>query len=180
MATVRHLQRQLSDCPQMTTAMGVTVRSFAGPWDIFSWLELRNGAFARQRIGVRKWSADDFVNEFVSRWWWRPDLMWFAEADAAALDEPPSPTAESSSPRLQLIGSVTLAMRGEADSAKAVVHWLMVDPRWRRRGVAKCLMGHLEVAAWNAGHRAIYLETHTAWQAAAKFYDVMGYQSASS
>ena len=69
-------------------------------------------------------------------------------------------------------------MRGEPGSAKPVVHWLMVHPRWRRRGIAKCLMAHLELAAWNAGHRAIYLETHTAWQAAAEFYSAMGYQPA--
>jgi GNAT superfamily N-acetyltransferase len=179
MATVTHLQRQLSDCPQVSAALGVSVRNFAGPGDILPWLELRDQAFARQRIGVRSWSADDFVNEFVSRWWWRPDLMWFAEAAAPMPDNPPSPGAEANA-RLQLIGSVTLAMRGEPDAAKPVVHWLMVHPRWRRRGIAKCLMAHLELAAWNNGHREIHLETHTAWQAAAEFYSAMGYRPVST
>lgn len=58
---------------------------------------------------------------------------------------------------------------------KPVVHWLMVAPEARRQGLARVLMSRLEAAAWNAGHREIYLETHSAWRAAAQFYEALGY-----
>jgi hypothetical protein len=75
----------------------------------------------------------------------------------------------------QLVGSVTLAMRSGAEADRAVVHWLMVHPRYRTQGLGRWLLACLELAAWNLGHRAVYLETHSAWEAASRFYLAAGY-----
>jgi len=92
--------------------------------------------------------------------------MWFAEPIGLLGKE------------RQPVGTVTLAMRGEREQAKPVVHWLAVLPRWRRRGIAQLLMNTLEAACWDAGYRQIWLETHTAWSAAAQFYAKYGYEPA--
>src|SRR5690606_445437 len=102
--------------------------------------------------------------EFLQKWWWNPARMWLAEVKTI--------TGGS----LRLAGSVTLAMRGEPAGAKPVVHWLMVSPDARRQGLARVLMSHLETAAWDAGYRQIWLETHAAWQAARRFYEALGYE----
>jgi GNAT superfamily N-acetyltransferase len=66
-------------------------------------------------------------------------------------------------------------MREGAVCTIPVVHWLLVDPAWRRRGVGRLLMLHLELAAWHDGYREIELETHAGWGAAVAFYQSMGY-----
>jgi GNAT superfamily N-acetyltransferase len=83
--------------------------------------------------------------------------MWFAESDG-------------------ILGSVTLARRDSHTSSKPVVHWLMVDPRWQRRGIARLLLTTLEASVWDAGERQIWLETHSAWTKATQFYRAMGYR----
>ncbi len=166
MPSVLQLCRCLSAPPECPPLPRIQVRHFAGDADIGPWLDVRHQAFARQRIGVRQWSHHDFLDEFVRRWWWRPDHMWMAEA-------PATQSALSAQPKL--VGSVTLAMRGRPDDARPVVHWLMVLPPYRRRGIGRLLMAHLERAAWNTGQRKIYLETHAAWTAATKFYEALGY-----
>jgi GNAT superfamily N-acetyltransferase len=158
MASVLQLRRELIERPQVDAIEGVSVRSFAES-DVENWLHLRHLAFARERVGVREWNQVDFVEEFSHRWWWRPDWMWLAEIGPG-----------------ELVGSVTLAMRGEAGAAKPVVHWLMVRRDCRRKGIARLLMSHLEAAACDAGHREICLETHAGWDAAVRFYAARGYQ----
>lgn len=59
-----------------------------------------------------------------------------------------------------------------------VVHWLLVDPNYRRRGIGRLLMNCLERAAWDAGHRELQLETHAGWSAAVAFYQSIGYAPA--
>lgn len=82
--------------------------------------------------------------------------MWFAETDEVA-------------------GSITLASRDAGGVSKPVVHWLMVDPRWRRHGIAKLLLRTLETTVWKMGQRQVWLETHSAWTKAEQFYRAMGY-----
>jgi GNAT superfamily N-acetyltransferase len=141
------------------------LRTFGQPDDVERWLELRHRAFARQRVGVRTWSAADFAAEFLTKGWWMPERLWFAET--------PAPDGAP-----WTVGTVTLALRGTGTAARPVVHWLAVLPEWRRRGVARLLMAELEAAAWDAGYREIYLETHAGWTAAAGFYQELGYRPA--
>ena len=97
--------------------------------------------------------------EFLQAAWWNPQRMWLAERED------------------RLVGSATLALRGSADRSKAVIHWMMVHPEWRRQGVGRLLATRLEAAAWDLGHREIFLETHASWQAAVAFYQRLGYRS---
>lgn len=104
--------------------------------------------------------------------------MWLAETLGHSV-----PGTDSTPNQRQLIGAVTLSLRGTPDQSQAArpaVHWLVVHPRWRRRGIGKLLMMHLEAAAWNAGHREIFLETHAAWEDAVQFYQTLGYRPVQS
>jgi len=163
MTTVLQMTKCLEAASDLESIDGVEIRAFRLD-DVGDWLSLRDRTFARERVGVRAWSQTDFRREFLDRWWWRPEWMWLAEHGEN--DSPPG-----------LVGSVCLAMRGKPEAAKPVVHWLMVAPRWRRRGVGRLLLSHLERAAWKAGYREIWLETHVGWEAAAKFYEALGYRA---
>ena len=165
MATVLQLVRQLTCRPTAPPVAGVRLRTFGQAGDVERWLELRHRAFARQRVGVRTWTEQDFAAEFLTKSWWLPERLWFAETAA------PSGTPCT-------VGTVTLARRGDGAASRPVVHWLAVLPEWRRRGVARLLMAELEAAAWDAGHCTLYLETHAGWTAAAKLYEELGYRPA--
>lgn len=164
MTTVLQLVRTLTERPHQAAPAGLRLRTFAGPADIDPWLALRDRAFARQSLGVRSWSAGDFAEEFLEKPWWRPEHLWLAEEVSPGL------VATS------MVGSITLALRGDGPSARPVVHWLMVDPRFRRRGLGQWLLATLEARGWDLGYRAVWLETHAAWRAAAAMYEQAGYR----
>jgi GNAT superfamily N-acetyltransferase len=108
--------------------------------------------------GARPWSPADFRAEMIEKPWWREDRSWVATTDSA-----------------DVVGAVTLAIRSGKSISIPVVHWLLVDPSFRRRGIAKLLMSNLEQAAWDDGWREVQLETHAGWQAAVAFYQSIGY-----
>jgi GNAT superfamily N-acetyltransferase len=162
MAAVVHRKRSLHMRPATVVGARIVLRNYRGEEDIATWLVLREQAFARQKVGVRQWDADDFRREFLDKPWWRPDWMWFAET----LD----------APAREAVGTVALALRHSEAATVPVVHWLCVLPRWRRRGVGRLLMNALEQAAWDAGFREVALETHEAWREAAAAYVAMGYE----
>jgi GNAT superfamily N-acetyltransferase len=161
MTAVLQLSKRLTKSPQVIEIQSFAIREFASD-DVDLWLELRHRAFAREQHGVRKWTQGDFEAEFHQRWWWNPANLWLAEPKTVTTP-------------LRLAGSVALAMRGPPQNAKPVVHWLMVAPEARRQGLGSLLLSHLELAAWNAGYREIWLETHAAWRAATKLYEKFGY-----
>ena len=163
MATVLQLSKVLTSPPVSPTIPGVQLRHFAGPDDIAPWLRLRESAFARQRVGVRQWTAEDFRAELLDKPWWSNERMWLAES--------PSLTGEPA-----LIGSVTWADRANPSEVRPAIHWLAVLPAWRRQGVGHLLMSALEASCWEAGYRQIWLETHAAWSAAGEFYQRLGYE----
>jgi GNAT superfamily N-acetyltransferase len=164
MSVIIHFRRHLSGPPDAVEVAGIRVRKFGEAGDVAAWISLRDRAMANESPQVRPWSEDLFFAEMQSKRWWRDDRTWFAAAG-----ELRSPDAG------QIVGAVTLALREGAAATVPVVHWLLVDPEWRRRGVARLLMSRLERAAWDDGWREIELETHTGWQTAAAFYQSMGY-----
>lgn len=169
MSNVLHLYRTLLEPPELPTVPGVGLRHFASPEDAAVWLEIRHRAFAREKLGVRQWTAADFEAEFLSKPWWSPERMWFAEAKTGLPGLPaPSP-----------VGTITLAFRGSGPEAQPVIHWLAVLLPWRRRGVARLLLAALEKTCWDAGYREVGLETHAGWTAAVRFYEQAGYRTKS-
>jgi GNAT superfamily N-acetyltransferase len=158
MAVILQLTRKLAERPRVPEIAGVRLRHYAGPEDAETWLDLRRRAFARQKVGIGNWDASDFEREFLSKPWWRPEAMWLAESYAPRMPE-------------TVIGTVTLARRGEMP----VVHWLFVDPGYRRRGIGGLLLAKLEADTWDAGERQIWLETHAAWREALALYRTAGY-----
>ncbi|HUY87548.1 MAG TPA: GNAT family N-acetyltransferase [Pirellulales bacterium] len=166
MANVLHLYRALTEPPELPSLPGIGLRPFAGPADVAVWLEIRHRAFAREKVGVRQWTPADFDAEFLSKPWWSPERMWFAEVETGLAGLPaPSP-----------VGTITLAFRGAGAAAQPVIHWLAVLPSCRRRGVARLLLAALEKTCWDAGYREVGLETHAGWTAAVRFYDQAGYK----
>ena len=166
MSTVLQLTRRLESEPEPRPPQGIVLRTYAGSDDIPIWLALRQRAFARLRLGVRDWVAEDFQQEFLSKPWWRPEHLWFAETQ-------PAPPGEATA-----VGTIALAFRGEGAAARPVVHWLAVLPAWRRRGVGRFLVATLEARAWELGYRQVWLETHAAWTAASELYRALGYEPA--
>ena len=159
--SILHLRKVLAASPVNLPAEGLIVRQFKVPDDIASWLNLRERAVAGLTPEPRAWLHDDFRREMLDKPWWDVERNWLA--------------FQQNAPNVP-IGAVTLAVReGEAARA-AVVHWLLVDPAWRRRGVGRLLMLHLERAAWDAGWREVQLETHAGWSAAVAFYQSIGYE----
>jgi GNAT superfamily N-acetyltransferase len=162
MLSVIHFRKQLIETPVVAGVPGIVVRSPSIPGDVPAWLALRDHAMRGEVPLARPWSGDDFHVEITAKPWWREDRTWLAFCE-----ESPS----------ELVGSVTLAMRQGAAGSVPVVHWLLVDPAWRRRGVGRLLMSKLERAAWDAGWREVRLETHSGWAAAVAFYQSIGYAS---
>jgi GNAT superfamily N-acetyltransferase len=157
--SILHFRRQLFRPPDAVSVAGINVRNVWIPDDIGAWLALRDRAMADQIPRVRPWSDSDFFPEMQSKSWWWPERTWLAFA------------LDTASP----VGAVTLAVREGVAGKIPVVHWLLVDPAWRRRGIGRLLVSHLERAAWNDGWREIELEKHAGWTAAVAFYQSIGY-----
>src|SRR3972149_4869160 len=160
MTAVCHFRKVLGCRPDVPSMAGVAVRPMAVPEDIARWLALRERAIAGLGPAPPPGVHADYEAEMFDTPWWQAERNWLAMADVA---------------QDRLIGAVTLAVRAGATGSTAVVHWLLVDPAWRRRGVGRLLMSHLERAAWDAGWREVELETHAGWTAAVAFYQSMGY-----
>jgi len=183
--SILHFRRELDRPPAAVDVPDICVRNMRVPDDVTAWLELRDRAMADERPRARPWSDSDFHSEMLSKPWWRPTRSWVAiageprspdEAGTAPLPATRRSPAIDSLNTSQLVGAVTLALREGASRTVPVVHWLFVDPAWRRRGIAHFLMQHLEKAAYDDGWRDIELETHAGWAAAVGFYQSIGYE----
>jgi len=160
---ILHLSKSLtSPVPAPESVDGVNVRTFAGEADIAVWLRMREESFVEESPVVGRWDRADVARELLDKPWWRPELTWFALAEDAA-----GVTVE--------VGTITLALRQTPSKAVAAVHWLMVLPAYRHRGIAQLLLQTLEQRAQQQGFTEIHLETHRRWQSAVKFYEAAGY-----
>ena len=153
---VLQMSHRLTTPPTCRIVEGITVRTFT-PADAPGWLALRMRAFATETPAVRPWTDADFAREMTAKPWWRAEHTWLATPDDAPAN---------------LIGAVTLARR----KVTPILHWLMVDPEWRRRGIGAMLIHRLEQAVWKNGDREIRLETHKNWQFAVELYAKLGYR----
>jgi GNAT superfamily N-acetyltransferase len=159
---ILHFRKLLHERAELTSAPGVFVRTMQLAEDVPAWLKLRERAVAWLKPTARAWWVDDFRVEMSGKAWWRADWTWLAVAgDDLSV----------------VVGAVTLAVREGEGGSMPVVHWLLVDPRWRRRGIGRMLVSQLELAVWNAGWRELRLETHANWSEAVAFYQSMGFES---
>jgi GNAT superfamily N-acetyltransferase len=161
MGLVLHLRKELIAPPVAVSVAGTQLRTLEMPDDVSRWLALRDRAMADQLPSARLWTEADFHVEMVNKPWWRVDRTWLA--------------VHANEPFGNFVGAVTLAMREGKLASVPVVHWLLVDPIWRRRGIGRMLLSRLEQAAWDGGWREVQLETHAGWAAAVAFYQSMGY-----
>ncbi|NIP87228.1 MAG: GNAT family N-acetyltransferase [Planctomycetales bacterium] len=159
MARVLQMSKTLVARPAIPADPEVVVRTYAGPQDIAPWLEIREQAFASERPAVRPWTVADFTREVLAQPWWSPAGLWLAEDVQEG----------------RAVGTVIRAWRGRRGQRRPVVHWLAVLPAWRRRGLGRRLLAHLEDACWQEGHRQIQLETHAHWRAAVGAYRALGF-----
>jgi GNAT superfamily N-acetyltransferase len=159
--TILHFRRNLVEPLAASTIDGISFGTIDLPEDLPAWLEMRRRAVAWLKPAVRAWTEEDFQAEMSGQPWWRAEWMWLAVAQDAPQ---------------QIVGSVTLAVREGAAGSVPVVHWLLVDPRWRRRGIGRMLMSRLERSAWDAGWRELQLETHANWTEAVAFYRSLGFE----
>lgn len=156
--SILHLRRRL-DAPPFVVVGHPSIHTYTSEADIDAWLALRLAAFAGERPSVGHWEPQDFHREFIAREGWQRDWLWFSE-----------------SPERDVIGSVALMIGGRPEAPRAMIHWLMVLPAWRGRGVATQLMNELECAAWEAGFHEVWAEAHSNWHAAVEFYGRRGYR----
>lgn len=163
MMAILQLHKQLKRRAELVCPDWLDTRVFQDAHDVACWLGLRQAAFADQQPAVRPWTEADFAREMTGQPWWRPERMWLTEV------------AQSGGPP-RLVGSPILTERGSGASALPALHWLMVSPEMRGRGVAACLLAHAEAACWDDGRLEIVLETHAGWLPAVRFYERHGYE----
>ncbi len=164
---VIELRKQLLAPPTPHEVTGIRVRNYRDEADIARWLEVRNAAFAGLHRGNRPWVRQNFEREFLKRWWWSPERLWFAEE-----------VVKSQSP--VTAGVIGLALRGSSENSAPSIHWLAVAPQFQSRGIATLLLAHVENSLWEsphwrAGARELFAQTHTAWTTAVRFYERHGF-----
>lgn len=160
--SVLHLQKSLVALPQRPDMADIKLRTYRGSEDLRTWLQLRAEAFRNEIPAVGPWGEVDAKRELANQSWWEPDHFWLA-VDSVETD--------------RCVATVTLASRRKDEQSIGVLHWLMVHPNWRRRGVGRYMVMQLERAAWEAGCREVRVETHAGWNAACQLYQRMGYRA---
>ncbi len=104
----------------------------------------------------------------------RPVTLWIAEPVMGASDTEPQNRlagADNAAPCLGLVTVVEAGGAGEAPAVNWSVAWLLVDPRHRRRGIARALVLVAAAAAVERGAVGVTAETRSDWTAARHFWD---------
>jgi ribosomal-protein-alanine N-acetyltransferase len=76
----------------------------------------------------------------------------------------------------EVIGFVIAHVKRVASEYRAYVVTLDIAPAWRRKGIARELMGEAEARALSRGARWIQLHVFTGNTAAIRFYERLGYE----
>ena len=104
----------------------------------------------------------------------RPVTVWIAEPVMGAPDTEAHDRlagADNAAPCLGLVTVVEAGGAGEAPAVNWSVAWLVVDPRHRRRGIARALVLVAVAAAVERGAVGVTAETRSDWTAARRFWD---------
>ncbi len=163
MLRVLHFSKKLAEPLDVTPATGVRVVTYAGNTDNARWVQVRQQAWANSPTHVRLPNITDLERELLTRRCWRPNWLWFAES------------VDGREP--QTLGTVGLALRESRQNKESpCIVRLAVIPEARRRGIGRLLMQTLERAAWQAGYRQLWLETHATWKDAVALYRSLGWE----
>src|SRR6478735_339926 len=103
--SILHFRRQLDRPPVAHELRNICVRNIELPHDIAQWLALRARATTDQSPGARPWTEGDFRTEMQAKPWWRSDHSWLA------ITGEPASAGGDEGRDLQIVASVTLAMR---------------------------------------------------------------------
>ena len=76
----------------------------------------------------------------------------------------------------QVVGMVTLCVYCTLTGPKAYLDHLVVDPRWRRRGIARRLVQHAVEQAGAAGASRVGLTANDTKHAARALYESLGFR----
>jgi len=104
----------------------------------------------------------------------RSVTVWIAEPVMGAPDTEAHDHvagADNAAPCLGLVALVEAGGAGEAPVVNWSVAWLLVDPRHRRRGIARALVLVAVAAAVERGAVGVTAETRSDWTAARRFWD---------
>lgn len=157
MPNVLILRKTLTGAPRRShCGPDASIRSYRDG-DATNWLRLQSAALPSSQSG-REWTKLDFAREFLAQPWWSPERMLFALAESE-----------------RIVGTVTLGRRGPEDRSEATIHWLLVEPKYQRLGIATRLVSQLEQICWDSGWPFITLETLSTWKTALAFYTARGY-----
>ena len=156
---VQQLYHSLSKSPEVAAVQGIIIRHFEDATDIGRWVELMDIAFKNLNPPMRPWTEADFKTRIMEQPGWSPAHLFLA-CDREN----------------QVAGSVSLTFRRCGKDTLPALHLLAVRPEWRRQGIARRLVAHLELAIWEMGFREVCLEIHAAWHEAKFFYAALGYK----
>jgi ribosomal-protein-alanine N-acetyltransferase len=121
-------------------------------------------ARSRDAFPIARLSRDEIESGLA--WSWRPERV------RAAIRSPTNSVVAARCRDL-LLGFAVMRFLDE----EARLNLLAVEPRYRRRGVGRCLVRWLEESALTAGISVVYLEVRAGNQAAQRFYESLGYRT---
>jgi predicted N-acetyltransferase YhbS len=159
MMHVQQLYHSLSKSSEVVAVQGITIRHFEDATDIGRWVKLMDIAFKNLNPPMRPWTEADFKMRIMEQPGWSPAHLFFA-----------------CNQENQVTGSVSLTFRRRGKDSLPALHLLAVRPEWRRQGIARMLVAHLEAAIREMGFHEVCLETHTGWHEACFFYAALGYK----
>lgn len=155
------LVKTLSCQPKPPRVASLEVVPLDASTDVDEWLTLHQRAFLGGNPPVRPWNQADFEREFA------PGLSGSGRVAWLARDPAGDPAVAC--------GAVSVTP-SRMPGRPASVHWLMVDPDRRGRGIGSLLLATAERYAWEQGCREVRLETHCNWRAAVRFFTRHGYK----
>ena len=106
---------------------------------------LREAAFARSPIGVRRWTPVDFARELTAKPWWRPEALWFASTGRRI---------RGRGPVRDWHGNAWLARIGPQAASRSFTGWRVL-PAYRTAWSGPAAGGALEQLVWHSGGREI-------------------------